>query len=401
MGYLRNVRLQYWITFFHALIPAYVIERLFWQLRGMNVMMVVYCEIIYAVTVAALEIPSGVLADRLGRKRMLCVSAALSAAEMAMILFAYSFWQFALAVFLAGIGKAVCSGSENALLYDSLLAEGRQASFEKRLGRIRSLDFASSVAAALSGGVLAKWVGFSLNYIISVASLMIALVITLLLQEPPRAGAQKPGDRGFLRYAGDAFLIFKHNPAVRIYCLTGAVLGACFTYLDEFWQLLAEGIRVPVALFGVLGSVILAIRIPGNLLAYKLKRSAQLSRWLTLIVLLHVIGFVLVFILRSIFCLVPLLLVALAAGVVEPLVLGYLHHHTASRVRATAESIYSLGLRCIGIVIGLAFGTISTKLSIFHGFLLLAGVSFLYLVGFLAPGSKLRMDRTERLKETD
>ena len=37
MGYFGNIKKQYWISFFYALIPAYVIERLFWQERGIDV----------------------------------------------------------------------------------------------------------------------------------------------------------------------------------------------------------------------------------------------------------------------------------------------------------------------------------------------------------------------------
>ncbi|MBN1777377.1 MAG: MFS transporter [Clostridiales bacterium] len=379
MGYLHNVYKQYCVEFFHALIPAYAIERLFWQQRGMDVLMVVYCEIVYAVTVAVLEIPSGILADRFGRKRMLCLSAALSVAEMSLILFAQAFWQFALAVFLAGIGHAVFSGSENALIYDSLLAEGKQRDFEKYLGRIRAMDFTGSVIAALSGGVLASRFGFSPTYVISVISMGIAFVITLLLRKPPRSDAPETGAGGMLRYAKQAFRVYRSKPVVLWYCLTGAVLGACYNYLDEFWQLLAEGVGIPVLFFGVLGAVMLGIRIPGNLVAYKLKGKLRCRCLLAGIVFLHAVGYLFIFVLRDMLCLIPILLVSVTSGVAEPLVLGELHRNTPSRVRATAESGYSLGMRGISIVVGLDFGYISTRMSVFAGFLLLAGIGFAYL----------------------
>ena len=209
MGYLHNVRKQFWITFFHALIPAYVIERLFWQQRGISVQMVVYCEIIYAATVTLLEIPSGVLADKIGRKKLLCVSAALSVAELVVILFAHGFWQFALAVFLAGIGKAFFSGSENALLYDSLKAAGREAGFEKTLGRILAIDFTGSVIAALSGGILASAFGFALNYVVSIVSTGIALGITLFLKEPPVSSPSEPA--GVFSHTKQALGVFRRS----------------------------------------------------------------------------------------------------------------------------------------------------------------------------------------------
>jgi len=74
MNYIRNnIWKLYAIRFFHNLIPAYVIERLFWEQRGMTIQMVVYTEIIYAITVVLLEIPTGIIADKWSRKKMIMV----------------------------------------------------------------------------------------------------------------------------------------------------------------------------------------------------------------------------------------------------------------------------------------------------------------------------------------
>jgi MFS family permease len=115
MNCMMNVRKRYAIRFFHNLIPAYVIERLFWEQRGMTVPMVVYTEIIYAFTVVLLEVPSGIIADKWGRKKLIIVSAFLGCCEFLILIYAREFIHFALAVFLAGVGSAAGSGAENAL----------------------------------------------------------------------------------------------------------------------------------------------------------------------------------------------------------------------------------------------------------------------------------------------
>ncbi|MBW7460157.1 MFS transporter, partial [Paenibacillus sepulcri] len=118
MDYTTNLRMLYAFRFFSSLIPAYVIERLYWEERGMTIQMVVYTEIIYALTIVLLEIPTGVMADKWGRKRMLVLSAVLGCSEFVILLLADEFWHFALVVFLAGISRSAGSGTENALLYD-------------------------------------------------------------------------------------------------------------------------------------------------------------------------------------------------------------------------------------------------------------------------------------------
>ncbi len=389
MGYLCNIKKLYMIRLFQSFIPAYVIERLFWQARGMNVQMVVYCEIIYSVTAVLFEIPSGILADRIGRKRLLVLDGLISAIEFILLLCADSFWMFGAAVFLSGIGKAFSSGSENALLYDSLLASGRQKDFEKLLGRISAVDFMGSLAAALSGSVLANYFELEFNYIISFFSMLAAFLVTLLLKEPPMVTKPESELTGFQTYAAQAVSIFRRTPLLLLYCITGAVLGACLNYLDEFWQLILEDIGIPVIFFGVVSSIVFVLRIPGNLLAYKLKDRFRYKDILNLILIISAAGYAAIFMTRNVLCLIPMLLVSLSSGITEPLIMGYVHHHTESHIRATVESFYSLGLRVITILAGLIFGYISTEFSIFPGFGALGLLCLAYIIIFRILDSAL------------
>jgi len=388
-GYLDNVKKQYLINLFHSLIPAYVIERLFWQERGVGVQGVVWCEIIYSLTVTLLEIPSGVLADRSGRRRMLLLCGVLDVAEFVILLFARDFWAFGLAVFLAGVGKALCSGSENALLYDSLLAEGKQDHFEKLLGRLTAIDMAGSIAAALSGGLLANWFGYEFNYIVSACSMCAAFLVILTLREPPMVTKREGELTGGPQYAKQALALFRAEPLLLLYCLTGTVLGACINYLDEFWQLLLEGVGVPVLFFGTVSAGVLLCRIPGNLLAYRLKERFRYRAILIAILAVNVLGYTAVFLTRSLLCLIPMAVVSLAAGIVDPLVGGYLHHRAESGVRATTESFVSLALRFFSMPVGLVFGYVSARHTIFAGFLPLGMICLAWLAFFILRSARL------------
>jgi MFS family permease len=116
MNYAKNIWKLYAIRFFQSLIPAYVIERLFWEQRGMTIQMVVYTEIIYAITIVLLEVPTGIIADKWSRKKMLMLSAILEGCPFLILLFATEFWHFATAIFISCIARSTSSGTENALL---------------------------------------------------------------------------------------------------------------------------------------------------------------------------------------------------------------------------------------------------------------------------------------------
>ncbi|UZQ84725.1 hypothetical protein ODU73_001778 [Thermoclostridium stercorarium] len=62
-----------------------------------------------------MEVPSGIIADKWGRKKLIIVSAFLGCCEFLILIYAREFIHFALAVFLAGVGSAAGSGAENAL----------------------------------------------------------------------------------------------------------------------------------------------------------------------------------------------------------------------------------------------------------------------------------------------
>ncbi|MDF2592803.1 MAG: transporter [Clostridia bacterium] len=386
MDYSKNIYKLYMIIFFHNLIFAYVIERLFWEQRGMTVFMVVLCEVIYAAVIVVLEIPSGIFADKMGRKKLLVISAVLSTLELVLLIYASSFIEFAFVAFLAGISGSCSSGAFNALLYDSLLISSKQNMFEKILGRINAFDFLAAMIAALSGSVLAKLYSFELNYILSVVSMSVALAFTLSLKEPPKDKGEvfdEVSEEGFKAYFNSAATFYKRNPRVAFMVINAMAIGACINYLDEFWQLYLRDIGFSIVFFGVFSSLVLLIRIPGNLMASQLIKHFREERILVFILGVTTVGFFTAGIFPGRIGIAAMVITFLVSGVVDPLVSGYLHHHTRSDIRATVDSFQSLGKRAIVLAVGIAFGYVSSVSDIAIGFVFLGMVCFLFLILFL------------------
>lgn len=113
---------------------------------------------------------------------------------------------------------------------------------------------------------------------------------------------------------------------------------------------------------------------------FQSKKSFLHYHFLSALIAINAIGYMIISRTRNVFCLIPILAVSWAAGITEPLITGYLHHHTESHIRATVESFASLGLQFLSMPVGLAFGFVSTRYSIFHGFAVLAAVCGSYLL---------------------
>ncbi|MFD1775373.1 MFS transporter [Paenibacillus rhizophilus] len=387
---LRNLRVLYAVRFFGSLIPAYVIERLFWEERGMTIQMVVYTEIIFAVTVVLLELPAGIIADRRSRKRMLVLASLLGCFEFLILVYATSFWHFALAVFLAAVGRSAGSGAENALLYDSLQEAGREKSFEQVLGRLNAVDITSTMLAAMCGSFLAGLCGYELNYWISLASSLAALCFTFMLVGPAASGGAE-GEKSIPIGASIAGAVrfFKRNRRVMPVMLSGMVTGASLNFIDEFWQLYLDRIGIPAAAFGLFSASIFLLRLPGNLLAYKLKTRMGSGPLLTAVTAVLAAGFLYLSMARNVSGLAAIFLICLAGGVIEPLAAGYLHHRIDSSMRATMDSFQSLGLNAALIAIGLGFGYFSSRWDVFGGYGFVGLLCLAFCVYFAFASSKL------------
>lgn len=367
----RNLFLLCWIAFFNSLIPAYVIERLFWQARGMSVGMVVACEAVYAITVIALEVPSGVWADRLGRKKLLVAAAVTGLVEFALLLGAHAFWQFALAVLISGIGKAAASGAENALLYDTLAAMGRADRFERLMGRVRALDGVGAMLAALSGSLLAERYGFVFPYQLSLASCALALGGTLLLREPPGRFAKeaRASARSILRQAA-AF--FRRQPDALVIILQATLVAAFIIYVDEFWQLYLMETGFPVALFGVVSVLFSGASIAGDLLAGRVARRGREARRMVLLSGVVALSLCAAGIVRSRWGIGAMLVGACASEMMHILAVGYLHRRADDASRATIESVGSLLERVAVIPLGIVFAWIADTQSLFSAYTVLS-----------------------------
>lgn len=373
MRFKRNIYVLYWVIFFQSLIPAYAVERLFWAERGMTIEMVVACEVIYAAVIILLEVPSGVLADLLGRKALIIAGAVLTCSEFLLLLLADSFWHFALAVLLTGIGSAATSGAWNALLYDSLEAMGQSAAFERHVGRIHTLDAVACIAVGILGGLTAQWFGYSFNYLVSLGCCVLSLAGTFFLLEPPRvmATGERATIRGILKTAG-AF--FKKRPDVLLVVLHATVIAAFIIYVDEFWQLYMQAIGFPVALFGVVMAAFAGMRMAGALGAERLKRWPRIAPVMLVLSAITAGCLAVAMLAKSLVGLAAMLLACCASEMMQVLSAGYLHHRADSAARATIESIGSLLQRVFAIGLGVVFAFVAGRVSLFDGYGALAAL---------------------------
>lgn len=97
---------------------------------GLSIEQFALLNTVWAATIVLAEVPSGALADIVGRKRLLVSTSALMILELTLICFvplgniSLIFWVFLLNRILSGLAEALASGADEALAYDTLVEKG-------------------------------------------------------------------------------------------------------------------------------------------------------------------------------------------------------------------------------------------------------------------------------------
>ncbi len=127
---IANVRL--FITFrvlFNARFYYPVFSILFLDF-GLTLSQFAILNAVWAATIVLCEVPSGALADTIGRRNLLVFAGSLMVTEIAIWAFvprdnlSLLFWAFVINRILSGMAEAAASGADEALAYDSLKQHG-------------------------------------------------------------------------------------------------------------------------------------------------------------------------------------------------------------------------------------------------------------------------------------
>ncbi|MDT7582041.1 MAG: hypothetical protein QOK35_3305 [Pseudonocardiales bacterium] len=222
--------------------------------------------------------PSGALADRIGRRTALVVGALLQALGYAVWTAAPGFAGFAAGFVLWGLGGALASGAQEALLHDGLAAVGAADRYAQVQGWVSAMSLAAQVPAAGAATVLFVVGGYPLVGWVSVGSCLGAAVAAARLPEPAAAdpsAAESPDDDepGYLDTLRAGLAEAVTQPAVRGAALAYGLLFGIDAF-EEYFALVARDLGVSTVL---VPSALLAIPVVGALGAAAGGRANRLS----------------------------------------------------------------------------------------------------------------------------
>ena len=245
------------------------VEKLFQTQIGFSAASIGLAAAAYAAVVPLLEVPSGILADRWSRSKILMVASAALAASSLVGGLSTNVGTYIAAAMILGVYFALNSGTIDSIVYDTVLEEtGSSALYEKWIGRVRIAEGAAFAASALAGGLVAEWTSARLTYFLAVPFALSSLIAFARFDEPQLHRAAEPV--ALRRHVATAFTAMTHVPQIRQVMLLAALAALLSQAVFEFGPLWLVSLHAPAAAFGPYWAALVATGGLGGYLTSKL-----------------------------------------------------------------------------------------------------------------------------------
>lgn len=195
----------------------------------------------YSLVIIVLELPTGGLADVLGRKVVLSCSAAFSVLGLGLAAFADSLWLFLVCSVFKGVARALSSGPAEAWYVDTVHAlEGPGADLRPGLSRGYTMESVALLGGTLVGGFVPLVVPERIIMPLAVPTLMgsaaaavLLVVVLFAMPEPPHPKARLGGVlRAVPATIGSGLALAARDGVLRRLMLAGVAFGAALVAVE-------------------------------------------------------------------------------------------------------------------------------------------------------------------------
>lgn len=300
-----------------------------------------------------LEIPTGTIADFLGRKVSIIMGCFVGIAGILVYVSYPSLYVFLAAEIIFAVSYTLLSGADEALVYDSLIEIDQTHISKKVLSRMESFKLTGIVVGAVCGSFIAKYIGLRETLTLQVIPVGIALFLSLTFKEPPvREAKIAVSFHSYKKLLGDGVKYFLSNRILKILTLDNVIINAFAWIIIWFYQALLQTAGVDIVVFGFVHSFMCIAQI------IIISNYIRFEKWLGNRKRVLFGGAVLTgvfYIILSVTTFAPVVFagIILAAGFGlsrGPLFSNYMNKHIPSDKRATVLSTTSM-LRTFSIVV--------------------------------------------------
>ena len=282
----RDILLLYIFSFFKNLLFFGAVAVPFYLHRiGLDYTRMFTLEAIFSIAMIIFEIPTGVVADRRGRKISLFWGSLFFGAGFFLFGITYSYPVLVIAEIICAFGMTMLSGADRAILYDLLKDTGDEDKAATVMSRYDAAGTAGMLLAfpagsvAAGSGILPYKTALGLVFIATAVSCLIAGLVVLTVREPSRSGSSGSA----LRQGAEGFIRIWKMPRLRLFSLNFAFISSLTFFMFWFYQSLLMENGFPLVWQGFvaagmnLTAMLLLLLAPGVLWLVGTKNTLFLS----------------------------------------------------------------------------------------------------------------------------
>lgn len=323
---------------------------------GITFAQVMILQAIFTFSMFLLEIPTGVIADRFGRKISLVLSGLVTGIA-ALIYASYAnFWVFAFAEVLWAVGSTLSSGADSALVYDSLKAIKKEKESKGVFNRIESWGLFAMMISAPIGSLVAKQFGISWAMILTSIPMFLAMIIGLTFKEPKIK--QKKEQRNYFKILKSGLKYFRKHKILRILTIDYVTIMTLSFFMVWVYQIILKNLNFPLAYYGfVHGAILLAeIIVLNSLMKIEKVLNGKKKYIFFSSLLVGICYFILAFSFNIYIAIASMLLIGGFGMTMKPLFYNYMNKYIDSKNRATVLSAVSMSRSIFAAITNIIFG---------------------------------------------
>jgi len=313
------------------------------QQRGLSLSQAALIDVTFFVAAALAEVPTGIVADTLGRKTSLLIGTALMSASTIVWVIAPTLSLIMLAYVCLGIGNTFLSGADDALFYESVQLAGRGANYTRLVGYGSATMTGALALGSVASGLFAS-LALPLPFFIAALSLLMMFGIALTFQESSTNGKAKGQTRlSYKEVLRQSFVLMKARPTVRYPMIYLALVPVVALMLETlFIQPQALRWGVPIAGIGIVIMGLQMTNIAGASWSDWLGKRLGQRPLLYATPLLIISSLILLATLQIFPALFFIILISFLTAAQHPVVLSSIQARVSDDARATLLSMQSL-----------------------------------------------------------
>jgi len=361
---------------------------------GLSIEQFAILNTIWAFTIVLSEVPSGALADLIGRKQLLVTTSVLMILEMALLAFVplgnttLIFSAFLVNRVLSGLAEALASGADEAMAYDTLIAEGDPEDWAKVLDiQMRIRNFSYMITMTIGAMIydpgtvnsVLHWFGFEMELsqqvtmrfpiYLTLGLGFLSLYTTLGMQDPileqkSKTDAtdtwQKIKEVSRITMMAGSWIL--KTPMALAIILFGMSLDHCMRMIVTMTSQYYRVIDLPEASFGLIGAGIAMIGLVLPRMARAMVESFKPITNVFWVISLGMISLLGLTTFIPILGILPMALVFVTMMLTSFFTSHYLNKITEPKQRATVLSYKGLAFNAAYGIIGLLFAGLIAKL---------------------------------------